>query len=140
MVRINLIPPSKLSDQHLIAEYNEILMLLGHIRKYPEPNNVPIEFTLGKGHVTFFKDKLGYLVKRHNELSKEMRNRGFKPKKRISLSGFPKNLIKEWKPSKKDELIVKRRIEEKIRSKPGFYRYFGKKRPVSFFIRKLREA
>ena len=35
MVRINLIHPKKLADQHLIAEYNEILMLLGHVKKFP---------------------------------------------------------------------------------------------------------
>jgi len=29
MVRINLINPEKLSDQHLAAEYLEIMMLIG---------------------------------------------------------------------------------------------------------------
>ena len=36
MVRVNIINPNKLADQHLIAEYNEILMLLGYVRKYPK--------------------------------------------------------------------------------------------------------
>ena len=36
MVRINLVEPKKLADQHLIAEYDEILMLLGYVRRYPE--------------------------------------------------------------------------------------------------------
>jgi len=32
MVKINLIHPRYLTDQHLIAEYNEILMLLAYLR------------------------------------------------------------------------------------------------------------
>jgi hypothetical protein len=34
MVRVNLISPSKLADQHLIAEYDEILMLLGYVHRF----------------------------------------------------------------------------------------------------------
>ena len=35
MVRVNLVNPAALSDQHLVAEYNEILMLGAYIRIYP---------------------------------------------------------------------------------------------------------
>ena len=78
MVRVNLISPKLLSDQHLIAEYNEILMLLGYVRKYPKLVGIPKDYCLGKGHILFFKDKLGYLKERHELLKKEMRIRGFK--------------------------------------------------------------
>ncbi|MBU3923323.1 MAG: pyrimidine dimer DNA glycosylase/endonuclease V, partial [Nanoarchaeota archaeon] len=61
MVRINLINPSKLTDQHLIAEYNEILMLIGHIKKFPNIYSQPKTYTLGKGHINFFKNKIKYL-------------------------------------------------------------------------------
>ena len=61
MVRINLVHPKKLADQHLIAEYNEILMLIGYVRKYPPLENIPDSYKLGKGHVKFFKNKLDYL-------------------------------------------------------------------------------
>ena len=44
MVRINLINPKSLADQHLIAEYNEILMLLGHIDKFPIIREQPKAF------------------------------------------------------------------------------------------------
>lgn len=59
MIRINLIDPVKLSDQHLIAEYNEILMLLGYVRKYHKVENIPENYKLGTGHIKFFKKKLG---------------------------------------------------------------------------------
>ena len=73
MVRVNLIPPRKLADQHLIAEYNEILMLLGYVRKYPMTEEIPKNYCLGKGHIKFFKNKLLYLKKRHENLKNEMK-------------------------------------------------------------------
>jgi hypothetical protein len=49
MVRVNLIEPRRLSDQHLLAEYNEILMLFGYIKKFPAAKApVPENYVLGK--------------------------------------------------------------------------------------------
>ena len=72
MVRINLINPKKLADQHLVAEHNEILMLLGYVRKHPMCLNIPETYCLGRGHIKFFKNKLLYLKKRHELIKKEM--------------------------------------------------------------------
>ena len=132
MVRINLINPKSLSDQHLIAEYDEILMLLGYVRKYPDADNIPKNFCLGKGHIRFFKDKLVYLKKRHELIKKEMVKRGFKAEKSINLREFSKKLMNGWKPRKKDIKTIKKRLKEKI--KPGF-RYYSKAKPKDFFIR-----
>ena len=60
MVRINLINPRYLADQHLIAEYDEILMLLGYVKRYPKIDDIPTNYCLGKGHIRFFKDKIGH--------------------------------------------------------------------------------
>jgi len=73
MVRVNLINPGCLADQHLIAEYAEILMLVGYIKKHPEKDNIPARYTLKTGHMRFFKDKALYLKKRHEQLIKEMK-------------------------------------------------------------------
>ncbi|MDO8481453.1 MAG: pyrimidine dimer DNA glycosylase/endonuclease V [Nanoarchaeota archaeon] len=134
MVRINLIAPSKLADQHLVAEYNEILMLLGYVRKHPEKKDIPTEYCLGIGHIRFFKDKLVYLQKRHELIKTEMRARGFSPTKNISLSGFPSYLKTSWCPLAGDVEIIKRRISEKLLKKPDYYRYHSEPRPVSFFL------
>jgi deoxyribonuclease (pyrimidine dimer) len=139
MVRINLVDPSKLSDQHLIAEYNEILMLLGYVRKNPSPKNIPQSYRLGKGHITFFVNKLKYLKKRHEEIKKEMINRGFKPTKKIDLHQFPKKLHNNWTPSKKDIDIITNRLEEKLRKKPSWYRHHGTNKNYIFFIELLRK-
>lgn len=146
MVRINLINPRSLADQHLIAEYNEILMLLGYVRKYPGINargiveGIPKEYCLGKGHIKFFKDKLRYLKERHEQIKKEMRKRGFAAKKTISLSEFEKELLNNWKPSAKDKKIIKERLIAKIKKKPEYYRYCGKYKQLNFFVHALKRA
>jgi len=128
MVRINLISPRFLSDQHLIAEYNEILMLVGYVRKYPKvlPNSIPPSYRLGKGHILFFKNKLGYLRKRHEALKAEMRLRGFRSIKTLPLSGLPAHLKKDWKPKPADFAVIKKRLAQKLGKKPNFYTWHGK--------------
>lgn len=138
MVRINLIAPKKLADQHLIAEYNEILMLIGHIKKFPKINQSPKEYTLGKGHINFFKNKIEYLKDRHEIIKKEMRERGFKTNKTIKLNKFKKEQKENWKPKRKDLKIIKKRIISKIKLKPNYYRYYGKRKASNFLINLLK--
>ena len=96
MTRINLIEPSELTDQHLIAEYREIFMVGGSLKRtlvskngYQE-SKVPKKYTLNAGHVYFFYNKGKYLDKRYKELITEMKKRGFNPDKtRI----FPKDIF-----------------------------------------------
>ena len=59
MTRINIISPSELTDQHLIAEYREIFMVAGSLKRtlisksgFVE-SKVPKNFTLNNGHVYF---------------------------------------------------------------------------------------
>lgn len=145
MVRINLIHPKKLADQHLIAEYNEILMLLGYIERYPiikmikGKSEIPEEYTLNKGHILFFKDKLLYLKKRHTNIKNEMKKRGFKTNITIDLKKYPKNLHNDWRPKEKDFLIIRERIIWKINKKPNYYKYYRDYKPKEFFIRLLKE-
>jgi deoxyribonuclease (pyrimidine dimer) len=138
MVRINLIEPRQLSDQHLIAEYDEILMLISYIKKYNNIDDLPKDYGLGKGHMKFFKDKLLYLKKRHELLKKEMKKRGFKARKTISLTGFSVKNKKDWTPHDKDFKIIKARISEKLRLKPDYYRYYGEYKTLNFFLKLLR--
>jgi len=139
MVRINLIPPRNLADQHLIAEYNEILMLLGHIKKFTKIKNQPKEYCLGKGHITFFKDKIKYLKERHELIKKEMKKRGFNNSKKIKLSNYPKKYRNNWKPKKKDKEIIKEKIISKINLKPNYYRYCREKKSKNFLIKLINK-
>lgn len=135
MVRINLISPRNLADQHLIAEYYEILMLVSYARNYPKNHDIPEEYCLGKGHIKFFKNKLVYLKKRHEKIKKEMKRRGFRTKKTIKLCGFDNCLINDWAPQKRDFEIIKARLIDKITNKKDYYRYYGEKKEENFLIK-----
>lgn len=138
MVRVNIISPSKLADQHLIAEYDEILMLFGYVQRYPKKEGIPAEYCLGTGHIRFFKDKLLYLKKRHEHLKEEMLKRNFKHSRTINLEDYPRELRNDWSPNKKDESIIIARLVEKLNKKSGWYRYYGEKKDASFFIKLLK--
>lgn len=142
MVRINIINPRYLADQHLVAEYNEILMLLGYVERSPELNikKIPGKYKLGTGHILFFKNKLKYLDKRFIIIKKEMKKRGFSGNLKIDLSSFRKNLVNDWKPTNKDKEIIKERLIYKINLKPNYYRYYKEKKPKEFFVEMTKNA
>ena len=131
MTRINIIDPSELTDQHLIAEYREITMVPGSLNRtlnskigYKE-SKVPKRYTLNGGHVYFFYNKGKYLHKRYDELINEMKRRGFSPdSKRL----FPhkifrdNNLYNDWMPNIEDYKVIRQLIAEKIAMKPKWYR------------------
>ena len=132
MTRINLVNPKELSDQHLVAEYREIFMVGSSLQRsiksknwFKTKNNIPAEFTLNKGHVTFFYNKGKYLDKRYSLLINEMKRRGMNPdpKRIFKKSQWPKYLYNDWKPKNKDLNIIRKRLEEKINLKPDWYRY-----------------
>ena len=131
MTRINLVEPSELTDQHLIAEYREIFMVGGSLKRtlvskvgYRE-DRVPKRYTLNTGHVYFFYNKGKYLHNRYHQLIDEMKRRGFKPD---STRVFPTSVFKDnglyndWMPNIDDYKIIRQRIEEKIKMKPNWYR------------------
>ena len=149
MVRINLISPRSLSDQHLIAEYNEILMLLGYVKKFPSLDGLPERYSLGGGHIRFFKNKLKYLEKRHRAIVREMRKRNFSINRNFDLRLKAYVQVKDsdeyfrdqlssahmgdWIPREEDIKIIKKRIIDKIKLKPKWYRYYGENKNLKFF-------
>ena len=135
MTRINIINVSELTDQHLIAEYREITMVPAALnrtinsRNGLDVNNIPKEFTLNKGHVTFFYDKGKYLFKRYNLLINEMKKRGFNPNKNRLFPTkifIDNHLFHDWEPKLKDLKTIRLRILLKIQQKPNWYRKNGK--------------
>ena len=79
MTRINCIPVEELTDKHLIAEYRELPRVFKLARDPKPGEHIPTYYSLGRGHVKFFYNKLFYLEKRFLALVLEMRARGFKP-------------------------------------------------------------
>ena len=136
MTRINLIQPSKLYDQHLLAEWREIKMVPASLRRSLKTKSkedilksIPKNFTLNTGHVKFFFDKLDYLSHRYESLTTELLKRNFKLYHTGNFSDFCENIPQEffgdYIPEEKDFLIITNRINEKIAMRPNWYRYCG---------------
>jgi len=138
MTRINIIPVSELTDQHLIAEYREITMVPAALKRTLRSKvglqykKISKEFTLNTGHVYFFYNKGLYLNKRYDEIVSEMKYRGFNPDptRRFPKEVFPEELYNDWMPSLNEQKVIRQRIREKIAMKPDWYRKTShKKRP-----------
>ena len=129
MTRINLVDPSELYDQHLVAEYREIFMVGSSLlRSLKSPNwnqnKIPKDFTLNTGHVTFFYDKGKYLHKRYHQLIKEMKRRNMNPdaSRVFKQEQWPDHLYNDWQANESDKDIIRERIAEKVAMKPNWYR------------------
>ncbi len=132
MTRINLVDPRELSNQHLVAEYREIFMVGSALQRSMKSKNwnktkqdIPSEFTLNAGHVKFFYNKGKYLNKRYQLIVREMKRRGMNPdsNRRFKKNQFPLNFYNDWTPTSKDLEIIRKRINEKIKLKPGWYKW-----------------
>lgn len=85
MTRINVVPVQTLKNDHLMAEYRELPRIFTAIIKKVQQGrsieqitkNIPTTYVLGKGHVTFFYDKLDFLYERYHNLYNELLKRGF---------------------------------------------------------------
>lgn len=117
MTRINVgIPPKDLTNKHLIAEHRELKRIPNVVSKGRyNLKTAPKEFTLGKGHVSFFYDKLGYLRNRYIDLYNECRARGFNVQSYLdSWNGVPPELMNDYTPTERDVQIIKERIEDRL--------------------------
>ena len=130
MTRINLLPPQELYDQHLMAEYRELPMVLASLRRsLRSPNfnvgKIPKQYTLNSGHVMFFYSRLEWLKCRYDLLCEELykRNYNISPDDRnVVWDGFPKWCYGTWKETERDIDINRKRIVERISAKPDWYR------------------
>jgi len=117
MARVNVgVNPRYISDQHLIAESVEIIMITGGLKhqNFKIKSKIPDIFNLGTGHINFFKNKILYLKKRLDEVNKELLRRDFHPSTNINLSEYPIELINDWKPDLKSTEIIRKRIIERL--------------------------
>lgn len=131
MTRINVIRPQDLLDQHLLAEHRELprifpLAVQDAARKvFTRATPPPTRYTLGKGHVTFFYNKLPWLARRHAALTGECVARGFQV--RTDALIVPDSPAVEWEPDAADLEVNLKRLREKLQAppRPDFYRHGG---------------
>jgi len=138
MTRINLVDPSELADQHLFAEWREIKMVPAALKRSLKTKplaqvlrSIPKDFTLNRGHVLFFYDKLKYLSNRYDLLSEELRNRGYRKELEWNtFSEYCENLapcfFRDYNPTDDALIVIRTRIQEKIDLKPDWYKYYSK--------------
>lgn len=118
MTRINVgYPVKKLTRQHLLSESREIKRIPNMVRTgRAKLENIPEKFKLGAGHVKFFYDKLGYLLKRYREIYKECKRRGYNVTNYESAwYDLPDALMKDYTPTQHDRKIIKQRINERLK-------------------------
>jgi len=124
MTRINVIDPKELTTKHLVAEYRELprIFALSYAaqQRGESPNNPlnPKEYTLGKGHVRFFYNKISFLKKRFASLVHEMHCRGY----HTSFTEPPfynhaSDWSEDWEPTEAAIQINKKRIADKLSKK-----------------------
>ena len=135
MTRINIVPPTELTDQHLMAEYRELAMVPSALhrslktkRPFQILKEIPKEYTLNTGHVKFFYDKMGYLQYRFLQLVDELKRRNFSlDEERIErvltqLHSVHPIFWNMWTPTEKDYNVIRQRIQQRINEKPNWYR------------------
>jgi len=116
MTRVNIdYPVARLTTKHLIAEHREIKRIPNQVKSGRVKVKHIDRFCLGKGHVHFFTDRLGYLLKRYKEVYKECLSRGFNVQDYSSAwSGVPDSLMNDYQSTPEDRKLIEDRIKEKL--------------------------
>jgi deoxyribonuclease (pyrimidine dimer) len=145
MTRINLVHAKDLADQHLFAEWREIKMVPAALRRSLKTRTkgdilagIPKRYTLNKGHVTFFFNKLLFLYDRYAELTEELATRGYELTYHdphfIFFRDIPEDFkTVEWQHDDTEKAINIERILLRISEKPLWYRYYGEQADLAFF-------
>jgi len=114
MTHINCIPPSELTDKQLLAEYCDIPKVFHDSKDAPDS---PKQYTIGKGHIKFFYDKLHWLAERQVMIAYEMRKRGYKTNydpAKIGEYRFTKPMLwGQWTPTKEALEINREKLNGK---------------------------
>lgn len=118
MTRINLVPVEDLVDKHLVAEKHEITRVLALARNHnPRTVKIPPTYRMGTGHVTFFYNKIGFIVDRYHELCSEMRKRGFNVNELTTedmLEGMPPHLVRGYVPDEDAVAVSRGRLNQRL--------------------------
>lgn len=131
-MRVNIVPPSELTDQHLRAEHLELTLVADAFRRTLAsasgfvPKKVPSRYTLNTGHVYFFYNKGLYLHRRFDLLTKEIHARGFRASLKFPFDIWPTHLYNDWTPEDGDFAVIRARIGERVMRKPYWYRQRSK--------------
>ena len=124
MTRINAgYNPKRLTDKHLLAEHREIKRIPNMVRSgKAKLDNIPSTFTMGKGHVKFFYNKLKWLFNKYNNIYLECKRRGFNvtpyydawsPENEVEIELIHRN-FNNWVVTKEAKKHIEERINERL--------------------------
>ena len=108
----------------LVAEYREITRLPKNLQtslnRKSKPfslDEIPSQYTLGKGHVKYFFNKMQFLEKRFELLVNEMLRRGYNPTYRDSsiFTNCPKEFYNDYLPQEFEIELNRSRINERLK-------------------------
>lgn len=120
MTRISVGFNKQLIDKNLNRERIEVLRIPNAIKKGTakvDLKKIPKDFRLGKLHVTFFYDKVGFLKHHYEELTAECIRRGFNPTDYSdAFNDIPSHLMNNYTPTQHDIQIVRERITERLKT------------------------
>lgn len=115
MTRINVVPVEELCDQHLLAEWRELPRMRAFANKaVATERDIPSEYKLGEGHMTFFLNKRDYLETRHAQLTNELLSRGFNLNNLLPFEMSDRYSNVDYTPVEQDLIINRARIAERI--------------------------
>lgn len=131
MTRINVIPVSELSDEHLGAEFYELPRALTKIEaRYKKGKvlpKIPPNYRMGAGHETFFFDKMLFLKVRflclYDECIKRKRNIDTKKADRViaRFDRIKRNWPQVWNYYTADKTALRINLIRLIDKDPMFY-------------------
>lgn len=132
MTRINCsIPVKNLTDEHLLAEHREIKRLPSCLEKAIKSgsiNNIQDQFSLGKGHVLFFLDKMAFIKCRYVEIYNECIRRNLNVQSYINnFDDIPSQYNNEYYPNSYSlSLLIDRITTRILEGRKQHYHYYRK--------------
>ena len=131
MTRVNsAIPVRFLTDEHLLAEHREIRRLPWFYKRHLHMKkdwDIPKEFTLGKGHISFFMDKFKFTHDRYIAIDTECNQRHFNIQDfSLNWNIIPVRLYNDYTPTIEEKDLLIDRIVERINNSPKrYWHYYG---------------
>lgn len=123
MTRVTILDPSDLTNEWLLANHREVPRIVNELIEHPDRlvlKDIPKQFTLGNGHVKYFRNKLLYIAKLHQATIDECHKRGIKidPNIRVDLNLLPYHIkmfcLNDWTPTKADYATIIDRLVERF--------------------------
>lgn len=122
-------PTAELNIKHVLSGIHEITRVFSLVRKaqasginkynFHAKKKPPTKYTLGKGHVLFMMDKLGFIASRYAELCEELRRRSGSPNE-ISRENLLDGIALWWQndytPDEEALALNRARIKERVES------------------------